>query len=363
MVRERGDRIGLVEVGTERKLGQRHRLAKRHRQAVREDVGRNLLRGLLKHLGLGRQERFGLREIEIGWRAEMRRHAFRPGSRKRFGILLRERRLLLQRRILVRRGIDGVFMAGRELLQRREVRIAKDQRGAKVVRALRGVFPEVAPELPLVRPDDAGHADPEVRVRFLEQVQEHSLPSLAHRVVSRVARAAHRVRGKGVYVDLRQLPGLPTGVAFGFTLGSKLHGGVCRGGPVLDCPARPIDRRVGGHLIGLRSHDVGLALQRGVVVDRQVLRRRRRCHPVLKLLHHVPGLVRQEPLLPGRDMDLHATGIRSRVQLLRSLRVVVDSDPVDGDPGQLLDVGLERIGEPGFVSRNGGRCVRFVTGG
>jgi hypothetical protein len=54
-----------------------------------------------------------------------------------------------------------------------------------------------------------------------------------------------------------------------------------------------------------RSHRIGLALQRRVVVDRRAVGPSQRLSDApLQLLHHMPGLVREVPLLAGAQMDL-----------------------------------------------------------
>ena len=72
-------------------------------------------------------------------------------------------------------------------------------------------------------------------------------------------------------------------------------------------------------------------------------------HPPLRLLHHVPGLVRHVLLLAGRYVNVCALSISMRLQLGRFGGVVMHLHIVHGQAGEVFDARFEVVGQAGFV--------------
>ncbi len=67
-----------------------------------------------------------------------------------------------------------------------------------------------------------------------------------------------------------------------------------------------------------RTHDVRFVFERGIVVHRDAAGIHCACDAPLRLLHDMPRLMREMPLLPGGQMDLAALRERVCVQLRRA---------------------------------------------
>ena len=134
----------------------------------------------------------------------------------------------------------------------------------------------------------------------------------------------------------------------GTAVGQRGQGG--QAGVARDAGARLELRRPG-------AHTVGLLLQRGVVIDGQPADVQARRHPALRLLHHMPGLMRQVLLLAGRQVDVRALGIGQRAQPGRAGRVVVHFDAVHRQAGQRFDALPQRVRQSFRQDAGGGaRC-------
>ena len=108
--------------------------------------------------------------------------------------------------------------------------------------------------------------------------------------------------------------------------------------------------RLGGQRQRLHSHHIRLPLQPRVNIHSQPTSHlQRRLHSPLRLLHHMPRLMRQVPLLPRRYMDVTALRVAQGVELGGLFGVVVDTHVVHGQAGQGFDAALELVGQAGVV--------------
>ena len=68
------------------------------------------------------------------------------------------------------------------------------------------------------------------------------------------------------------------------------------------------------------------------------------------------------PLLPGRDMNIRALGIRMGLQLSRPRRVVMHLDLVQGQAGEVFDTRFQPIRQAGTVGARGREGAPARTG-
>jgi hypothetical protein len=95
------------------------------------------------------------------------------------------------------------------------------------------------------------------------------------------------------------------------------------------------------------AHDVGLALERGVVVARRSLELGHRPNPSLELLGHVPRLVGEVALLARREVDVGAACVRQRIDGPWQRRAAMDPGGREVHAGERLDTGAQAVRERG----------------
>ena len=103
--------------------------------------------------------------------------------------------------------------------------------------------------------------------------------------------------------------------------------------------------------------DFGLALEPWVVVDRNALRLQRRLDPALRLLHQMPTLMGQMPLLPRRDVNILPLRVGQRIELCRFGAVVEDAHAGEIHAGEAFQARLQPVDDLGMFSI---KVVRFT---